>query len=121
MPDAMPDYKYEKMRLERQVRTIRVTMVDQKLQLLNLLEERERLLLDLPELKKKIPKEVTEGTDRELLTAELEREQTGLAAFNVELRLAEIDGIEARLKLNIAASAKGMADLTLQADAITAS
>lgn len=111
MSDAGPDYRYEAMRLEAQAKGIRITVLDQKVQLLDFETERERLGAEKDDRVGELPEVLTKGDEVEQLRSLLNRERAELTIFNIDMRMAELDGIESRHRENIAASDLALAEL----------
>ena len=114
MADDLPDIAYELKRMAYQRASIEITMLDQRAQLADFVDERKSCSLRIKELQAlEVPpmtddKDVTEGQRlrQQKALLEVDREVLG-----VEARMAEIDMLERRYKTNITASEGALVEL----------
>ena len=114
MADDLPDIAYELKRMAYQRASIEITMLDQRAQLADFVDERKSCSLRIKELQAlEVPpmtddKDVTEGQRlrQQKALLEVDREVLG-----VEARMAEIDMLERRYTTNITASEGALVEL----------
>lgn len=116
MGDATPDWRFERLKLERQAQQIRVNVANGRRQETNLQAEAAQLQDHLEVAEARVDE--FDGAAVEDLDSAYELERARLAVLDAQVRLQEIDGNVERIKRNRAASEKALDDIADQLNGI---